>query len=72
MQEINTIALMLVWGAIAVALYLLPTLRAYRTRHPQRKAILALNVLAGWTFIGWVGAFVWGCVRTPDDPPTRP
>jgi len=40
-------------------IYLLPTLVAWRQGHPHRTAITVLNIVAGWTFIGWVGAFVW-------------
>jgi Superinfection immunity protein len=72
MEALSKIILLLVWAGIALVLYVLPTLRAYHVHHPQRQAILALNVLAGWTFLGWVGAFVWACIRTSDDLPPRP
>lgn len=39
--------------------YFVPTVVATARNHPQRKAIIALNVLLGWTFLGWVGALVW-------------
>lgn len=42
-----------------VFVYFAPTLTAHQRRHPQFTAILWLNVLVGWTFIGWVAAFVW-------------
>jgi len=47
------------------ALYLLPSIVARKRRHPNETAIVVLNVLAGWTFIGWVGALVWACVNQP-------
>jgi len=31
--------------------------------HPQTLAIGVLNLFAGWTFIGWLGALVWACIR---------
>ena len=54
---------------ISLILYLLPALIAHDRRHPQRLAITWLTILAGWTFVGWVGAFVWACVvpRHHDD-----
>ena len=46
---------LLLW-VMAVGLYLLPTLVAWFQQHPQLYAIAALNLLLGWTFIGWIGA----------------
>jgi hypothetical protein len=48
---------------MATLLYLLPSIIAYKRRHRQFIAILALNVLLGWTLLGWVGAFVWALMR---------
>lgn len=45
--------------ALMGAIYFLPSYVAYRQQHRQRQAIYALNLLGGWTMIGWVGAFVW-------------
>ena len=50
---------LLIVVVIAGLLYFLPSVCAFRRRHHQRGAILALNILAGWTAIGWVVAFVW-------------
>jgi ABC-type transport system involved in cytochrome c biogenesis permease component len=48
-------------------IYLLPTWIAFSRQHHNRGAILALNLLLGWTFLGWVGALVWAltAVRPP-------
>lgn len=42
-----------------IALYFVPTLVAGRRNHRNSGAILALNILLGWTFIGWALALVW-------------
>ena len=39
--------------------YALPTLIAFRRRHPNRWAILAINLVLGQTGIGWVVSLVW-------------
>ncbi len=44
---------------IAGAAYLFPALVAAGRKHHNGNAITALNVLLGWTFIGWVVALVW-------------
>ena len=45
-------------AAVSVALYLLPALIA-RARHlPGLTTVVTLNVVAGWTLIGWVIALV--------------
>lgn len=43
----------------AFAAYFLPTLVASRRDHPQQNAIALLNLLLGWTFLGWIAALVW-------------
>ena len=42
-----------------LALYLFPSYLAYKREHKDLVAIVALNVLGGWTFVGWVFAIVW-------------
>jgi hypothetical protein len=44
--------------------YFLPSLTAYSRGHHNRVAIAALNLFLGWSFLGWVAAFVWACTRT--------
>lgn len=61
----------------AAALYLAPSLVAVDRGHPGRKAVIALNVLVGWTGIGWLALLVlafrpasWSFVD--DDGPAIP
>ncbi|GEM_PF-1974050 len=39
--------------------YMIPSIVAYRRWHRSYKAIIALNILLGWTFLGWVVCLVW-------------
>lgn len=39
--------------------YIFPYLVALVRRHHQRNAIFVLNLLLGWTVLGWVIALVW-------------
>lgn len=65
-----TITIILVMlGVLAFGLYFWPTLIARQRNHPNTAAILALNLLLGWTFVGWVLALVWSLTainRRPD------
>jgi hypothetical protein len=47
-----------------LALYLLPAILAAIRRHHQRNAIFVLNLLLGWTVIGWIGALIWAATAT--------
>lgn len=50
--------------AVAGLLYFVPAVTAFVRGHPNRVAILLLNVLLGWTFFGWAGALVWAATNT--------
>lgn len=51
------------WVIVGLVLYFIPSVVAFHWMHPQRVAIFFLNLLAGWTFIGWVVAIVWALAR---------
>jgi hypothetical protein len=50
---------------MVLGLYLFPSLVAISRRHHQRAAIVALNLLLGWTLVGWVISLVWALTATP-------
>ena len=44
---------------ILAGLYFVPWLIALVDGHRDRAAIFILNLLLGWTIIGWIVALVW-------------
>lgn len=54
---------------VAFLIYAIPSIIAFRRRHPNRFAILAINIAFGGTGIGWLGALVWalGAVHLPNE-----
>jgi hypothetical protein len=50
---------LVVVGLIGLCVYLLPTMIAYNRNHTSKMAILALNLVFGWSFVGWVIALIW-------------
>ena len=44
---------------LGLAVYLAPALLAFKRRHPNRVGIFVLNLLTGWSVIGWALALVW-------------
>jgi hypothetical protein len=61
--------IMVVLLAIGLAIWLLAGIIAQSRRHPNRGAIWALTLLAGWTCIGWVAAFIWAFIDP--SPPSQ-
>lgn len=49
-----------------IVLYFAPALEAWRAKKTNVKAIFWLNLLLGWTFIGWVVALVWSLTKDPN------
>ncbi len=54
----GTVALVVGVGVVLV-LYFVPSILAFHTKHKKAGWILLLNLLAGWTMLGWGVAFVW-------------
>jgi hypothetical protein len=46
-------------GIFSFFLYFLPTIIANQRKARSRFLIFALNLLLGWTLIGWIVALVW-------------
>lgn len=44
---------------IAIVLYLLPGIIGSSREHKNSTAIWVLNIVLGWSFLGWVAALVW-------------
>ena len=52
-------------------LYFTPSIVASWRKHSKATAIRILNLLAGWTFIGWVAAAVWAYTENNRDDKKR-
>jgi putative effector of murein hydrolase LrgA (UPF0299 family) len=48
---------------VALLLYFVPSVVGFVRDHHNKWAIFALNLLLGWTFLGWIGALVWSLTR---------
>jgi hypothetical protein len=55
----------LVIGLAGIAFYFIPTIIAFARNKTNKVAILALNTLLGWSFIGWVVSLVWALSADP-------
>jgi hypothetical protein len=49
---------------------MLPTFIAFGRAHPKRQDIAVVNILLGWTLIGWIGVFLWALLVQVEDQPT--
>ena len=51
--------------ALALALFVLPTVVAFSRRAENTLAIFLLNVFLGWTVVAWIVLLVWALVARP-------
>lgn len=49
----------LAFAVVILMLYLLPWLIAKNRAHRNSMPIFWLNLLAGWTLVGWFASFIW-------------
>lgn len=61
MQDLSCLELFTVASMFAV--YFLPSFIAFGRAHRNRLAIFLLNLILGWTVLGWVGSLVWSVAR---------
>ena len=61
MQNFTILELLLI--VLIFALYFLPTLIAFLRQHKNKLAIFLLNLLLGWTVLGWVVSLVWSVIK---------
>lgn len=61
----------LLLGSLAGLVYFIPALIAARRGHPNATAIVVLNAIAGWTFLGWVSALTWSLIRIKPEVSTK-
>lgn len=55
-SKVAGVALFLLPG---IVIYFIPSVVALERRHHQKHAIIATNILLGWTFLGWAAALIW-------------
>lgn len=53
-------------------LYFLPAMEAGLRDHQSRTSIILVNLLLGWTLVGWVVAIAWACTSKPTPPVPAP
>ncbi len=61
MQNFGLLEISLV--VLIFAFYFLPTLIAFLRQHKNKLAIFLLNLLLGWTVLGWVVSLVWSVIK---------
>lgn len=46
---------------VGVFVYFIPTFVGWEKKN--RTAIFLLNLLLGWTILGWIGAIIWAATK---------
>ncbi len=49
---------------IALGIYCGPSLIAWHSRAKHGRAIIVLNLMFGWTVIGWIVALIWALAES--------
>ncbi len=73
-QDISTFPLVLatVFATALLVLYFLPTIFSVACRQPKCAEVFGVNLLVGWTGLGWLAAlFMAGSEQALADPPRR-
>ena len=59
---------------LAIWVYMFPAFISEQRKHHQHLAIAVLNLVLGWTVLGWAVALVWACThvdRTAENKRSR-
>ncbi|MBN6741407.1 superinfection immunity protein [Acidithiobacillus sp. MC6.1] len=52
---------------VSALIYLLPALLAFAMGHPHPWGVLLVDLVLGWTIMGWIAALVWALWQSADD-----
>jgi len=63
MQMENLGVLEITLAILIFGVYFLPSLIAFLRQHKNKLAIFILNILLGWTGLGWTVALVWSVMK---------
>lgn len=58
-------------SASLLVLYFVPSVLAFCLHHNKRKVILLVNLLTGWSLLGWAVAAVWSSTAVNSNPGTE-
>ena len=61
MKELSLVELLVI--VLIATFYFMPTLIAFLRQHKNKLAIFLLNLLMGWSVLGWVASLVWSVMR---------
>ena len=61
MKELSLVELLVI--TLIFALYFLPTFIGLLRQRKNKLAIFLLNLLLGWTVLGWVATLIWSVMR---------
>ncbi len=64
-MKVWTYVLATIFALAALFVYMIPTVIAFRNKHPKRVAILLVNLFLGVTVLGYVGAMLWATAPAP-------
>ena len=64
-MKVWTYVLAAIFALAALFVYMIPTVIAFRNKHPKKAAILLVNLLLGVTVLGYVGAMLWATAPAP-------
>jgi len=54
---------------LLIVVYFIPMIVALMRNHRNKVSIIVVNILLGWTFIGWVIALVWSLTQPHEQTP---
>ena len=63
---LETVILAFVAITLCLCIYFAPALIAGYRRHRNVTAIFLLNLLLGWTLLGWIIALIWAVLAQDD------
>ena len=56
---------------VGLVIYFAPSGIALRRWHQHGLLVFILNLLLGWTIVGWLAALLWSLVKTDKPVPSR-